>query len=185
MKLQIEREGQNSSCPQRVSFESFTSWIARSPAIAPFFGLPKRLLDQAHLNAEALQELIGGVEHPNPKVRWECAHLMDHLADDRCIEALLRLSQDEIPRVRAEALHALGCIRCKSCPLNVDAVALLANAALNDPGEKVRSLVVFTLGYLPPDPRAAAALRQVAQEDSDIKIRTLAKRALKYHESAG
>jgi len=133
------------------------------------------------LDADALSELMGGAAHPNPKVRWECAHLMDHVGDDRCIEALVQLTHDPVPRVRAEALHALGCARCKPCALRIDAVALLVEAALTDPIARVRGTAVFTLGFLPADARAAKALERVAREDADQDVHEGARRALKHH----
>jgi len=136
------------------------------------------------LVSDALSQLIGGATYPNPKVRWVCAHLMDHAGDDRCIEALVRLTHDLVPRVRAEALHALGCARCKPCALRIDAVALLVEAVLTDPIARVRGTAVFTLGFLPADARAAKALERVAREDADLGVRESARRALKHYSGA-
>lgn len=168
----------------RQSFESFEQWRAQNVALAALMKLPARVQSQLSLSEEALSQLRQGAQHPNPKVRWWCAHLADHLADDRCVDVLLRLSQDEVGRVRAEAIHAIGCARCKPCPLDIDATGILVVAALTDVEAKVRAAAIFTLGYLPADPRAAQALAEIAQGDLDKKLRQAAARALKYHVTA-
>src|ERR671917_167491 len=38
--------------------------------------------------------LLRGAQHPNPRIRYECGHAMDWLADERCVPALLKLAQD-------------------------------------------------------------------------------------------
>ncbi len=97
--------------------------------------------------------LLRGAEHPSPKVRAECAHAMDWLADARCLPALLRLADDPVPRVRWFALHALACNDCKPTPLPSCAgiVPLLAAKAATDSSTRVRR-------------RAADALRLVSAD---------------------
>ena len=57
----------------------------------------------------SVDALIAGARHANWRVRRGCADLMDHLADDRCAEALVRLLHDPVAAVRLIAIHALGC----------------------------------------------------------------------------
>lgn len=169
--------------PRRQWPESLESWLARHPLLAPLHGMHTRQKEQVQLSTAAVEQLILAADHPNPKVRWWCAHELDHLADARSIEALLRLTKDPVPKVRVEAVHALGCERCKQCVLPVDMVGLMVDFALHDPDEKVRGVALFALGYLPSDPRAAAALAQLADDPSlSEKLRTEARRKLKYHQ---
>ena len=45
--------------------------------------------------------------------------------DDKCVLALSAALHDTAPYVRRQAVHSLSCQRCKSSPLQVDAVAHL------------------------------------------------------------
>lgn len=169
---------------QRQGTESLESWLARHPLLAPLHRMHTRQKEQVQLSDEAMDQLIRAANHPNPKVRWWCAHELDHLADERSLDALLRLTKDTVPKVRAEAVHALGCERCKQCVLPVDMVGLMVDFAFHDPEERVRGAAIFALGYLPSDPRAAAALEQLADDPSlSLRLRTEARRKLKYHQA--
>lgn len=111
--------------------------------------------------------LLRGAEHPKARVRAECAHAMDWLADERCLTALLRLVDDPVPRVRWFAVHALACDDCKLTPLPrcPDVVPLLVSKATADPNERVRR-------------GAQGALRLLmAREDSAAAHATLAEHA--------
>jgi HEAT repeat protein len=168
---------------QRQWTESLENWLARHPLLAPLHGMHTRQKEQVQLSDEAMTQLILAADHANPKVRWWCAHELDHLADERSVATLLRLTKDEIPKVRAEAVHALGCERCKQCVLPVDVVGLMIEAALSDPADRVREAAIFALGYLPSDHRIAAALEQLANDSSlTVNLRTEARRTLKYHQ---
>lgn len=125
--------------------------------------------------------LILGAQHPNSRLRFECAGLMDHFADERCVEPLLHLLHDPVPRVRRAALHALGCDGCKLTPLNcaVDIVELAVHQSRNDPSVQVRRHAVSELGARTRDPRATAALRRVLAEESDRDMVRIAKRSLR------
>jgi hypothetical protein len=164
-----------------VRFESLQEWAERHTAVKPLLTMPRRILDQIEITDEMLEQLTSGVEHPNPRVRFECAHLADHIDDERCFEILFRLCQDDVPRVRAEALHGLACEQCKSCPLPGGSVALLVEAALHDPSHKVRDKVVTTFASHSPDPRISETLRYMAEHESNLQIRQKAWQALKQH----
>ena len=51
----------------------------------------------------SMNAVIAGMNHRNPRIRKDCAQLMDHGADDGAIEALLEALTDPIPKVRAAA----------------------------------------------------------------------------------
>jgi len=164
-----------------VRFESLQEWAERHTAVAPLLTMPRRILDQTEITDEILAQLMSGVDHPNPRVRFECAHLADHIDDARCFEILFRLCHDGVPRVRAEALHGLACEQCKSCPLPVDSVVLLVEAALHDPSDKVRDRMVTTFSSHSPDGRISEALQHMAEHETKPQIRQKALQALKHH----
>jgi hypothetical protein len=91
--------------------------------------------------------LLRGAEHPNPRIRAECAHAMDWLADERCLPSLLRLVNDSVPRVRWFAIHSLACDDCKLSPLPdcPEVVPLLVSKASADPRTRVRRQAQETL----------------------------------------
>ena len=84
--------------------------------------------------------------------------------------------------MRVEAVHALGCERCKQCRLDVDMVGLMIGFVLNDPEAKVQGAALHALGYLPADTRAAVALQQIIDDETNSpQLRQKAQRKLKYH----
>jgi HEAT repeats len=129
--------------------------------------------------------LLKGLEHPRPRVRYDAAHLMDHLADERCAEPLRRLLSDPVPRVRRAALHSLACDRCKLAPLpaNDDFVAILIERALRDPSIQVRRHATGGLGGDCYDARAVAALEALLARETDPTLRRNARWALKRQQS--
>ena len=139
------------------------------------------LLDRA--GPAAIDALIGGLAHANPRVRQWCAALLDHHADARCLPGLVRLLDDPVAAVRRHALHTLGCQPCKPAPLAVDVVPLLLQRATDDPSVRVRRAAAHLLGCQPPDSRAAAGLRVIAATTGDAKLRRNAQWALAHHTS--
>ena len=156
---------------QTVELLGIPDWHIRSQASATLRNAGK----------EALDVLIAGLSHPNWRVRKECADLMDHLADDRCVEPLLRLLQDPVAAVRRLALHALGCQRCKACPLDVDIVSHLISSATKDKSIQVRRVAIHLLGCQPLDARACLALEMILTQTTDPKLRSRAQWALQQH----
>jgi HEAT repeats len=98
-------------------------------------------------HALVVNVLLRGADHRNPRIRAECAHAMDWLADERCLSVLLRLADDPVARVRWFALHSLACDECKLEPLPScsDVLPLLVSKARDDPSERVRRRASETL----------------------------------------
>ncbi|MCB0062035.1 MAG: HEAT repeat domain-containing protein [Caldilineaceae bacterium] len=173
---------QQATVYNQPQFESLAQWLARQPLLAPLHGMHTRVKEHYPLGAEAMAQLLTAADHPNPKVRWFCAHELDHLATNESIDMLLRLTQDPVAKVRVEAVHALGCDRCKQDHLCVDMVGLMVDFALNDSEEKVRSVAIHALGYLPADRRAAEALQQIVDNETTAEgLRKAASHSLQYH----
>ena len=128
--------------------------------------------------AAALDALAEGLSHPDWRVRKQCAGLMDHLGDNRCVEPLQRALNDPIEGVRRLAIHALGCQPCKAAPLTTDIVGLLIERALSDPGIRVRRVAVHMLGLQPSDPRAVETLQTIVGQETDPGLLSRARYAL-------
>ena len=99
-----------------------------------------RKLDR--LDDEVFGALVEGLGDRNPKVRWWCVQLLDHVADERAVSAIAPLLDDPVARVRRNAAHALGCLVCKPTadPRLPDGILVrLAELAMLDPNPKVRN----------------------------------------------
>lgn len=118
----------------------------------------------------AIPTILIGMTSADAQVRAHCTSLLDHLADDRCIEPLRTALTDPSPDVRRHAVHSLGCQQCKPLPLNTDIVALLIDRALNDKSIRVRRVAVHQLGLQEKDPRALTALKRILSTDNDEKL---------------
>ncbi len=126
-----------------------------------------------------LEALIAGLSAPGGKIRATCALLMDHLADDRCVEPLYRaMRHDPLEAVRRCAMHSLVCDGCKECPLDTDVVGALIEVALNDRSLAVQRRAVFYLGQQRRDPRTATALETLLARETDAILVRRAQRAL-------
>jgi HEAT repeat protein len=125
--------------------------------------------------------LLAGLNHPKPRVRYNCTLAMDHIADERCAEPLRALLEDAVPRVRAAALHSLSCEACKITPLPVpgDLIETLIAKANTDPSIRVRRAAVGSLTDTCGNPRVLKALRDLETRETDADIKRQLKRALK------
>jgi hypothetical protein len=132
--------------------------------------------------AAVLEALVEGLSHPHWRVRKQCAGLMDHLGDDRCVEPLRRALTDSRVAVRRLALHALGCQPCKPAPLQADIVGLLIERAQEDPSRRVRQVATHLLGLQPHEARAVAVLQAILAQETDPKVRSRAEHALRVQE---
>ena len=128
---------------------------------------------------EALEAIVTGLQHTEKKVRGICALLLDHLADDRCIEPLIQaMRHDPQESVRRCAMHALSCDGCKACPLNADIVAALIEVALTDRSKQVRRRAVFYLEGRHKDPRVVPAIQTLLDKEADSVVQHRAHRLL-------
>lgn len=143
----------------------------------------RALVAQQGTYAVVVDALLDGLSHADSRVRYNCAHALDHFADDRCLVPLRRLLDDPVPRVRRMALHVLSCDRCKLAPLQPDddLSAALIERALADPSINVRRHAVVALGSDcgRHDEQAVAALETLIAQECDPAIRRNARWALR------
>lgn len=134
-----------------------------------------RLLRAGH---DALSALRRGLRDPDPQVRVGCCIVLDHHLEEEAVPDLIDNLRHEHADVRAWALHALACDRCKegACRPAEDLVVSLAAAMLeNDPSDKVRERAAGLLG--PAVHRSAdalAALRRAHRDDACAVVRKIA-----------
>jgi HEAT repeat protein len=111
-------------------------------------GVSATHLRTAHLSDDAFDAVIGGVSDENPRVRWWCVQVLDHIPDVRAVSAITSALDDPVPRVRRNAAHALGCLACKpewDGALPTAAFERLEQIAVEDPSPKVRREAVAAL----------------------------------------
>lgn len=104
-------------------------------------GVTATHLRTVQLTDAAFEALLDGLRDPNPRIRWWCVQVLDHVPDPRAVHAIADMLDDPVARVRRNAAHALGCVACKpelrgGLPHGV--TAKLARTAAEDANQKVR-----------------------------------------------
>ena len=121
--------------------ERFADKSRRNRAIVELVGaINANDLRRVRVDPAAKAALIGGLDHPNAKVRWWCLQLMDHLADESYLAPMLAKLSDPVAKVRGHVVHALSCGVCKPGrhTLAIDIESALRAVLDADPNEKVR-----------------------------------------------
>ena len=106
----------------------------------------RHLMAAGPLATPALRE---GLRHRNPAVRVGCCKVLDHFLDDAAVPELIANLTHEDERVRAWALHALACDRCKEgeCrPGEDDVLPIAIRLLAEDESRWVRQLAAGMLG---------------------------------------
>ena len=139
------------------------------------------------LGAAALPAIKAGLEHPHWQVRRWCAILLDHLADDEALHALVPLLRDPKSQVRLWAVHSISCDGCKVGQNPIDTVPLLLERIEVDESIRVRRMSVAMLAHecRVPDPRIVPVLERILAREEDRKLRFHAERGLKRCAEAG
>jgi HEAT repeat protein len=97
----------------------------------------------------AVAALTRGLRHDDPVVRARCCMVLDHNLEEVALPDLFANLEHPEGRVRAWALHALACDRCKegSCRPDEDEVVPIALRMLaGDRSRKVRTMAASVLG---------------------------------------
>jgi hypothetical protein len=129
--------------------------------------------------APTATQILPALRHPNPRVRFECLGMLDHLADDNSLAAMIAATHDPVPRVRRMAVHALGCARCKPTTLCRELNAIFLPIAESDPVWRVRREAIISIAQQPTDDRSRALLAQLADQDAHPDVRKQAIWALR------
>jgi hypothetical protein len=167
-------------------------WLALAEAgdvkgLVAAFAVAKRRMVAARVLMQAqpssyeqfLDVLLAGTSHPSPRIRFECIHALDSFGTVRCLETLIRLMDDPVPRVRWIAMHSVTCHACNesTCANDTAVHECICRAALTDESIQVRRHATVALGAL----RAASAvdaLRVILAHDTDASLLRAANWAL-------
>ena len=142
-------------------------------------GVAKRALMEA--GPAATDALRAGLAHRHATVRVGCCIVLDHHLDDAAVPELLANVRHKNRKVRAWALHALACDRCKEgdCrPGANDIVPLVLDRLADDPSTRVRKMAVVLAGQYLDAPGVRAALEQAAATDVHSQVRSHARHFL-------
>jgi HEAT repeat protein len=99
--------------------------------------------------AKAVPALKQGLSHPDPRVRIAVCMILDHSLEEECIPDLRANLTHEDEQVRAWAVHALACDRCKegSCrPGEGDTMPLAIRMMFEDSSALVRCKAIALVG---------------------------------------
>jgi HEAT repeat protein len=110
-----------------------------------------------------------GLAHANPVIRAQCCNVLDHFLDEAALPELVATLHDANSHVRARALHALSCDRCKegACrPDEAQVVPIATRLLAEDADRYVRTSAVQALA---PFVHRRADVRQalIAAHESD------------------
>jgi HEAT repeat protein len=129
--------------------------------------------------ALATQALRRGLHHPNPVVRVGCCQVLDHFLDEEALPELIENLSHPSADVRAWAMHALACDRCKegACRPGEDDVIPIATAMLlNDDSRQVRQMAAGLLGpSVHRRPDVLRALEYARDHDPHPVVRKIAR----------
>ena len=151
-------------------------------SIVSDLGIPHRVKAALRVlmsaGAAATPAVRRGLEHPDARVRTECCNVLDHYLDEAAVGDLMARLTDADANVRARALHALACERCKegTCrPAEADIIPIAIRMLQTDTDRYVRKAAVEMLG--PASPRNSQvrdALSTARDQDPDPLVRKVA-----------
>ena len=129
---------------------------------------------------EAREAVEEGLLSDDPRLRSQCALLIDRLAGNDSFELMLLLLDDPEPSVRQHAIHALACDRCKAddvCALpREQLVPEAARLLATDPHPLVRAIALEVLArWVHDDDAAREAIERAATHDPNPGNRKKAK----------
>ena len=158
-------------------------------AAGDFAGLVESLAVE-HRAKDALRRLMAagsratpavrrGLLHESSAVRVACCKILDHHMDEAALPELIANLEHENEDVRAWAVHALACARCKegSCRPGEDEVLPIATRMLlEDPSRRVRAMAAGMVGpSVHRRPEVLEALLHARDRDPDPTVRKVAR----------
>ncbi len=121
--------------------------------LVEFLGVKHRAKDALRrlmiAGSSATPAVRRGLRHPDPAVRVGCCKVLDHHMDEAALPELIENLQHGNAAVRAWAMHALACDRCKegACRPGEDEVIPIATRMLvEDESRRVRQMAAGLLG---------------------------------------
>lgn len=145
---------------EQVLVEQLASKSERLGAMRRLLGaVSARELRHVKMSDAAFGALVDGLSHANSQVRFWCVQLLDHCPSPEAIASIAPLLDDPVPRVRRNAVHALGCQACKPAwdgRLDEPLVAKIAAMAADDANAKVRAEAATALACHRPETRHRA-----------------------------
>jgi HEAT repeats len=133
------------------------------------------LMTAGSLATAALRE---GLRHPEPAVRIGCCMVLDHHLDPAAVPELIENLHHENEMVRAWAMHALACDRCKEgiCRPGEDRVLpIAAQMLIKDESRRVRQMAAGVLGpSVHRHPDVLRALEYARDHDPHPVVRKIA-----------
>lgn len=135
----------------------------------------RRLMQTGRAGTRAV---CAGLRHDDPDVRIACCKVLDHFMDEQALPDLIANVEHPHPGVRAWAIHALACDRCKegACrPGEQDVLPMVVKALLHDEDRIVRQQAAGLLGpAVLRSEAASAAIRQAHEHDPHPAVRKVA-----------
>ena len=125
--------------------------------------------------AAAAPFVRAGLHHAAPEVVVACCRVLDHFLFDEAMPDLIGLLEHPSPEVRAWAMHALACDRCKegACrPGEDNSIPMALSMLRNDPSPRVRVMAADLIGtVVHRRPDAAEALVYARDHDVSPNVR--------------
>jgi len=126
----------------------------------------------------ATPALLEGLRHPEPAVRIGCCQVLDHYLDPAALPELINNLHHENEMVRAWAMHALACDRCKegTCrPDEEEVLPIATQMLMQDESRRVRQMAAGVLGpSVHRHPDVLRALEYARDHDSHPVVRKIA-----------
>ncbi len=141
-----------------------------------------------HRASEALRRLMAaealatpfvceGLRHADPEVRVGCCKVLDHQMDEAALPELIDNLKHPDEQVRAWAIHALACDKCKegSCrPGEDQVIPIAAKMLIEDHSRRVRQSAAGMVGEaVHRSPAALPALQHAFSHDPHPVVRKI------------
>lgn len=153
---------------------AFRQWVADLGVRHRATGALRRLMAAVALATPYVRE---GLRHADPEVRVGCCKVLDHYMDEAALPELIDNLGHPDEAVRAWAIHALACDKCKegACrPGEDQVIPVAAKMLLEDHSRRVRQTAAGMVGEaVHRSPAALPALQQALKHDPHPVVRKI------------